>query len=301
MKLNKVVICCFKRDLYLLRTCVASIHYWNPEAEIYLLKDEGRGKFSTKEIERGFSAKIFHYENDLKGWGWGKIEICLTKRKERFLVLDTDIILLGNIFEYLNQFDEDFVVTGVNNLLPDSANMKTNYLNVKEVMRMDPQYTFPGFGFNTGQMVVTGGILNKTDFENVMEFGKQIKNKYPNVLAYTDQGVLNYVLVKQSTNKNITLRYADFWIWPGLPEAESFKLEDIKQKKALPCVLHWAGIKPIDFRRLKRYDLFDFFEKEYYKKIKFGELKRFFRRSVLISYLNFKILTYKLRGLNYPK
>jgi lipopolysaccharide biosynthesis glycosyltransferase len=301
MKISKVVISCFKKDLHLLRACIGSIYYWHPDITIFLLKDESGGKFDTVEIEENFGVKIFTYQNNLTGWGWGKVEVCINNKKEKLFVLDTDVILLGNIVDYLNQFEEDFIVTGAGNLSAESYKAIRDYVNTKGVVSFDPEYKFPGYGFNTGQMVVTTGLLNKGDFLSVMDFGPPVRNKYPDALAYTDQGVLNYVLVKQRLNGRVSIRYEDFWIWPGMPEAEGISLADIKNKKGLNYVLHWAGLKPVDIRRFKRYDLFDFYEREYYKKIRFGSIKRLYRRLKLSILIFIKITSYVLRGLEYPK
>ena len=69
----KIAIACFRKDLNLLRPCVASIRYWYPEVEIFLIKDYKKGDFSTKEIERAFDVKVFPTKRKVFGWPWSKL------------------------------------------------------------------------------------------------------------------------------------------------------------------------------------------------------------------------------------
>ena len=52
MKIDSIVIACFKKDLHLMRICVASIRYWYPDVDIWLLKDrfDANAAFVLKEI-----------------------------------------------------------------------------------------------------------------------------------------------------------------------------------------------------------------------------------------------------------
>src|SRR6476661_4616589 len=97
VRTNKVVIACFRRDLFLLRPCVASIRYWYPDAEIYLLKDHAAGGFSTAEIEKYWKVNIFPSARRVFGWPWSKLAVILFETKEKFLFLDSDVVLLGRV------------------------------------------------------------------------------------------------------------------------------------------------------------------------------------------------------------
>jgi hypothetical protein len=80
VKIDKIVIACFKRDLFLLRSCVASIRYWYPDVTIELLKDSIQGEFSTREIEKSWNVGLFHTTRANFGWPWSKLEVLLAKK-----------------------------------------------------------------------------------------------------------------------------------------------------------------------------------------------------------------------------
>lgn len=298
MKANKVVVACFKKDLFLLRPCVASIRYWYPDVEIYLIKDFIQGPFSTHEIEKAFDVKIFPSSRKNFGWPWSKLAVILHEERNKYLFLDSDVVLLGKVLDRLNAFDDDFIVTGGQE---DqwSFNVNTHYIDMKKMESFDPSYRFPGFTFNGGHIVMTSGLLKEADFEQVIGFGEAIVNKHPDIFKHGDQGPLNYGFAKAAQEEKIKLRYEDFWIWAGTPEAQQIDLNAIKTKTGIPYVLHWAGLKPVDFRKYMRYDILKFYENYYYSKVPGGKAKQLLRRLRLLSIIKLKILKYKLLRIDY--
>lgn len=298
LKLNKVVVACFRHDLFLVRSCVASVRYWYPDAEIYLLKDHIRGDFSTDEVEKYWGAKIFPTLRRDFGWPWSKLALVLHDRREKYLFLDSDTVLTGRVLDRLNEYDADFVVTGIR-ASRTSHDINVHYIDMEKVQQFDPSYDFPGFGFNGGQIVVTSGLLQEADFAQVISFEPAITNKHPHIFKHGDQGVLNYVFAKAHQAGRIKLAYADFWIWPDLPEAARLSLHSIARKQGLPYILHWAGIKPTDFRKYPRYDILRFYNDLYYSRVPLGSLKRFWRLCCHVGIVRLKILKYKLLRMPY--
>lgn len=299
MKVNKVAIACFKKDLYLLKPCIASIRYWYPDAEIYLIKDYIQGTFSTKEIEKAFDVKIFPAQRRFFGWPWSKLAVILHEPKDKFLFLDSDVVFLGRVLDRLNQYEDDFIVTGMEADDKNNPTFNAHYIDMAKMESFDPQYRFPGYGFNCGQIVITSGLMKEADCDAVIEFEPSITNKYPAIFKHGDQGALNYIFGKASQAGKIKTRYEDFWIWPGLPAADKISLGGIKRREGIPYVLHWAGIKPTDFRKYARYDILKFYEDEYYKKIPFGKWKQridFLKRLLIVK---IKIAKYKLLKRRY--
>lgn len=299
MRINKVAIACFKKDLHLLKPCVASIRYWYPDIEIFLIKDHFHGEFSTSEIEELFSVKIFPTAHKQFGWGWGKFALVLDNKRERYLFLDSDVVFLGRVLDELNKYDEEFIVTGMQHHDKYNPTVNAHYMDMRGIEAFDPSYQYPGFGFNTGQIVITSGIITKSDCSNVVEFEPQFQSKHPNLFKHADQGVLNYVLVKASQNGKAKIRYADFWIWPGQPHASEIDLDGIRKKEGIPYILHWAGTKPVDFRKFLRYDILKFYEDYYYSKLSNGKFKQLWNHSLRLAVVKLKILKYTLLRQKY--
>jgi lipopolysaccharide biosynthesis glycosyltransferase len=298
MKIDKVVVACYIKDLPLARTCVASIRYWYPDVDIYLLKDERQGKFSTLEIENCFGAKVLRTPGKYSGWGTAKFEVLFTEL-DRFLLLDADTLFLGRVLDDLAQFDDNFIVTGISTAPGEDCEpewlIARDYIDFKRMLELDPDYKCPGYGVNTGQVVITTGKITMEWLDQFLEFpGGKLKPIYEHVFRYADQGLLNYFLAKLSQNRSATVRYHPFWLWPGIPKAERISLESIKNRTSPALVLHWAGIKSISRKKYPRYDILRFFEDYYYTRIPHGSLTKSCRRGVELGIMAAKIIKHKL-------
>jgi hypothetical protein len=252
-------------------------------------------------MEKAFGVKNFPTDHQQFGWGWGKFALVLNDKRERYLFLDSDVVFLGPVLDELEKFSEEFVVTGMKENDRFNRTINGHYIDMKKIESFDPSYQYPGFGFNTGQIVLTSGIITKQDCASVVEFEPKFSSKHPEIFKHADQGVLNYVLVKAAQQGKANIRYADFWIWPGLPEAKSISLEGIRNKKGIPYILHWAGVKPVDFRRYQRYDILSFYEEFYYSKLPNGKLKKWWNHYSRLAIVKAKILKYTLLRREYNK
>lgn len=299
MKIEKIVIACFKKDIFLLRTCVASIRYWYPEIDILLLKDTIKGDFSLHEFETFWNCKIFPTTLDKFGWPWSKLAVLLEAKRNRYLFLDSDIVLLGPILDVLNTFQEDFVVTGVEIQDENNPLISRDYIDMEKIKHFDAQYQYPGYGFNGGQIVMTSGIFTKEYLSSAIDFGDKISNKRPDIFKHGDQGCLNYLFTKAAMEQKISLRYHDFWIWPGVERANEIDLLKIIAKEGYPYLMHWAGIKPVDFRKYLRYDLIQFYENYYYSVIPLGKIKQYINLGARLILIKLKIIKYKILGQKY--
>jgi lipopolysaccharide biosynthesis glycosyltransferase len=287
-RIDKIVIACFKKDLHLLRICVSSIRYWYPDIEIYLLRDVSSGKFSTKEIEKYFSAQRAETMQKYTGWGLAKLEALFTSL-DRYLLLDSDTLFSGSVLDLLSSFPEEFIVTGEKCDNPDDPLIRRDFLRTKELKVLNGEFEYPGYGINTGQMVVKNKVIRESEIDDllIMQNGT-LTVKYPDIFMYADQGILNYVLAcKKNT---ISIGYYDFWLWAGGEKAQRIDLHEIKRRNSEAWILHWSGIKPLDFAKTVRYDLLMFYEELYYNKIPFGKIKRRWRkfRLRLITYFKSK-------------
>jgi hypothetical protein len=300
-KLNKIVIACFKKDMFLLRPCVASIRYWHPDAEIFLLKDHIKGDFSLNEFIEFWDCKIFPTKMKEFGWPWSKLSILLEEEDDRYLFLDSDTVFLGPVLDELNRFSEDFIVTGAEIQDPRDENFRYNYIDIDEIKKIDSNYHFPGFGFNGGHIVMKSGIFKLTDFTPIINFEPKIKSIYPEIFKHGDQGCLNYIFTKAAEQKKITLKYHDFWVWPELPQVSEYKLENIRRKAGYPIILHWAGVKWVDYRDYSRYDILKFYTLKYYDKIPFGKIKYLKAHFKILLTAKLKVAKYKLLGMKYSK
>lgn len=299
MRIETIVIACFKRDVHLVRISVASVRYWYPDIDLWLLKDIAGGDFSTTEIEENFNVKVLETANFYNGWGFAKFEVFFTPLK-RYLLLDSDTILLGRLLEDLEQFDDDFIVSGIEAEDPKDYVIVRDYVKTDKVRTINPDFVYPGYGVNTGQIVITNGAITREDLDQmVVRKNGRFHEKWPEIFNYADQGIINYILAWKKQKKEITVRYRDFFIWPGIERANQIDFESIKRKEGIPAVLHWAGIRPVDFKKFLRLDLLTFFEDYYYARIPGGKTKRRLREWKRIFILQLRLTKYKIFKMKY--
>src|SRR4051794_34369679 len=110
MKIETIYVFCYRYDVRLARTCVASIRNWYPTIPIFLVKDRHYGDFETRDIERCWQVKVYHTSVESLGWGFGKLDIIIQTKKQRCLLLDADTVMAGPVLDRLNPIDEHFVV-----------------------------------------------------------------------------------------------------------------------------------------------------------------------------------------------
>jgi hypothetical protein len=242
--IERIYVLCHARDLWLAKISVASIRFWYPDVPTTLIKDRTLGDFNTEEIERSWNVSSMVLARERCGLGFAKIELLLRPVRERFLVLDADTVMCGPVLGLLKKFSDDFVVPGVPIDKPCASSFTSIYFNLALLRKRDPDFRFPGYAFNTGVFVGTSGILTRRIFEPHLVWNSPVRLKAPEIFSCADQGVLNYVLMKQAAKGVLTLRSANFMIWGFAPQAKRLDLHRIAARRGYDAIVHYAGAKP---------------------------------------------------------
>jgi hypothetical protein len=207
----------------------------------------------------------------------------LLPTKERCLILDSDIAFLGSVLAVLEKFDEDFIVADSPN--PPEQMLK-HYFKLSELRTLDPDFVFPNYTFNSGQIVATTGIVKRENFEALVRFDEPPVHIYPNIFDLSEQGVLNYVLMKKFQLGQITLRRAPFMWWAGWLDEQTVKVRKLTKRSPYPVLVHWAGYKHhIPFDVIRNGHILRHFESVYYSHIPNARLERKARPSRRIAQL----------------
>ena len=276
MRIEGIVLSCYIRDVYFTRVCVASIRYWYPHIPIWLLKDHHCGDFSTREIENKWNVQVYPgLQKDL-GWGFGKLEVLTSSPARRLLLLDSDIVFAGRVIDRLEQFNEDFVVESF-----DETKIEEQFFSLSGLRQVDQAFEFPGYGFNTGQIVATTGKLTKQDFESLVNWQTR-SIIHTEVFKMGEQGLLNYMVLRNVQKRKVTIRREPFMVWPGeASRAEHIQLKHIDPEGRQQQLIHWAGLrwgKTLD--EMPRSEILLHFERMYYQRVRFGSWLKRWRLSI---------------------
>lgn len=279
-----VVICCNKNDYFLARICIASIRYYYPHISIELVKDPGNGNFNTVEVEKHFNVKNIDLQVKKIGWGAAKLlYLYKYQQRKKVLFLDADIVFIGPFIErLLKQFEaNDYVVSIENIKEPNEDWIRKLYFDTKEIEATFPGYQFPGYLFNTGQMFITTGAIEKEVLDKFFDIGRYPYWKYPKIFPTVDQSLFNYLLPTLAFEGKLKLGTNDFMVWSKSSIAADLKLSDIAEKKLKVGLIHWAGdVRTPILKNMTRADVLYFFESVYYEGIKFGNIKKVSRKVV---------------------
>jgi hypothetical protein len=288
MKIEGVVISCYPADLQLTRICVASVRFWYPEIPIWLLKDRQYGDFDTTEIERYWNTQVFPGRNEKLGWGFGKLELMTESPARRFLLLDSDTAFAGRVIDRLELFDADLVVDKEE--FPPNA-ISLQFFPVDKLRHLDPEFIFPGYGFNTGQMVATTGCISKSDFNGLLDWQTRTV-MHRDVFQKGEQGLFNYVVLRHAQKGLLSIHREPFMVWPGESQRTAhIRVADLTADSPHAQVIHWAGLawgkSPAE---MPRADILSHFEALYYSRVPNGALLRRYRHANFLAKRNLRTL-----------
>lgn len=277
MKIDHIYIACYKYDIRLTRMLIASIRLWHPQVKISLIKDRRYGDFDTTQLEKYFGVSELEIERRVHGWGVGKLEALFIKEQHRCLILDSDIVFAGPVLNRLEKYNEDFVVQFEE---PDDMDFVKNlYFDITAINReIDSSFTYPGFTFNTGQLVATTGILQRKDFDQFIAWDNPPTIKHPKIFCMAEQGILNYVLMQKLAASQITLARVPFMEVGGCGKSLDVKISELNTNSPYDFLIHWCGargdITSPNLQGHPRSDIALYFEDHYYKRIPLGYIQR---------------------------
>ncbi|HXQ20949.1 MAG TPA: hypothetical protein VN812_04700 [Candidatus Acidoferrales bacterium] len=271
MRIQHVYISSWRGDVRFTRCAVASIRYWYPDIPISLIKDTGGGgDYDTGAIESHWRVGIYPSPRTRFGFA-GKLEPLFGPAAERVLVVDSDVVFLGPVLHVLSAFSEDFVVNGWNG----REDLSGYFYDVERLRELAPGFRGDERAFNVGQLVATSGVLQRDDFNGVVEFSEPPRLFRPDIFRNVDQGPLNYVVLGKHARRELTVRWHNYMWWAGDPglEIDMRRLQG-DADGGYPMLLHWAGFTTRQWRRLPHVGVLDWYERLFYSRIPHGGRRR---------------------------
>ena len=269
---DRIYICASTLDSRYTRICVASIRYFYPDIPIRLLVGGRLQRGFADEVQRHWDVGTANLPGGDYGWGFVKLEPLFGQPGERFLVLDSDTALTGQVLDIWNEFHAPFLVDDEEQSEADTRRL---YYDWEKVRKIDPNARPPRFVFNSGQWFGTAGVLTRDDFAPWVEWTMPRTLRHPEHFMPGDQGILNYVLNQKTATDGLHVERRQIMRWPR-HSMNGLDAETVSKRAAEPLVVHWAGMKRVRQRDMVGADLLAYFEKEYYQRLPAGKARRVF-------------------------
>lgn len=262
MKIDRIYINTHRYDLFYTRICLASVRFWYPDIPISLIVDQSNGSFIYGSLLSKWKVEVLDTNNRKYGWGLGKFEPLFLKKKERFLVMDADTVMIGPVLNKIERNSTDFVV---DQEVQPTSEFRKLYYDDEQLAKLFPDFTYPGYSFNTGQWAATTGKFSLDDLTGLVEWGERPRLVYPNIFKQADQGLLNFLVHQKESRNQISVAKVPLMIWPPAVKGFAVSKEQLAGKQIDdPFIIHWAGIK---FNRSSSFPLLDiilFYEHYFY-------------------------------------
>jgi hypothetical protein len=265
-----IYIAASARDGRFTRICVASVRRFHPDTRIELLVGGPLEAGLAEELARYWNVGLADFPRGDHGWGFVKLEPLFRDRRERFLVLDSDTIFTGDVLAIRCASAADFLVDDESQTEVDTRRL---YYDWEKLTPVDSAARPPRFVFNSGQWFGTSGVLTRDDFAPFMLWEMPPRLRHPDFFMPGDQGILNYVFNKKAAQGDIHVSTVPLMRWPG-HGMQGLDIKSVLAGKAPALVVHWAGMKKTRLRDMVGSDLLQFFEKEYYKRLPAGKMRR---------------------------
>lgn len=242
-RLDGVVVPVWAGDLYLAKACCASIREHLGDIPITLLVDGPEA--DTRELQRlhGVQRLVVQevatpeFLELCSGCSWTKLLLFWLSPYERFLCIDSDTILWGDVRVYA-EFDKYDYIAAFNlnpYVLRDDAELQSIAFDVEAMHRRHPDMRLLGREFaNGGVFFARRGVYSQ---ELLMDLRRQ------GGWRCYEQGLFNYLRWRAEDTGLARVGGHRFQVFPA---EGSYTAEDrfLPRKLNRPTIIHWIGKKP---------------------------------------------------------
>lgn len=249
-----VVTACHRGDYFMAKATCASIRHFLPDAPICVVVD---GDFSIAELERVYGV-IPLYLHNLKdqrlrvlcpGSGKSKLAALWEGPFDKFLYLDSDALVWGNILSRLEQETADFIVFANQQAFSHEQQAVSHYFfDVDLLKQVQPEFRWEARPYFCTGAFVAG--RNAVGIEHYLGIEK-VAEKHPQLFKFWEQGMLNFSVFNESDHGRLRYSVEDLQY---IPVDHSRKSSEARFQCRLleppvevdaPTVIHFCGRKPL--------------------------------------------------------
>ncbi len=254
----------------------ASIRYFLPDTPIAVIADRD---VCVDELVRVYDVTVLRTNSylhtfaiPLSGNYYVKWVAFLDAPFDRFLYLDSDAIVWGNVLARLQLQDHQFM--SLNTSVPDSADALNNWwFDPVALRQLDPQFDPWGKPlFCAGAFAAWKSLFTISEMRELLK----LYHQHESVFRFGDQGFFNYAVFRKQQRGEIRVSSCDVQIpAPDLTDEEflrRFSLDQLQRGHFPECaVLHFCGIKPLIQYCSRKAQLFTWFRFQFFRDLGLGK------------------------------
>jgi hypothetical protein len=251
-----VVVCASSRDYLFAKGTCASIRYFMPDVPIALLLD---GKADTAPLEQNYGVQVIRKKdidqpwlrNNSFGWGITKMLAFWYTPFDRFLYLDSDTVVWGNLQDKLPWDKFDYITDIPSKASQVVAEHVRTWFFEPEIIEQNfadfPWEKYANQYACTGTFIARKNLFDVDEYRQLLDFN----DRYPQTFKFGEMGILNLMLFRAHEQERINLGFEDFQvIFPDFSQIEleqrfGFEHDKPVVKSSDVQVLHMPDQKPL--------------------------------------------------------
>ena len=258
-----VIICCCKFDYFLAKGCVASVRHVMPDVPVTLLID---GELDASRLAKAYELNVMKREQVKDPWlrevfsGWGspKMTMLWESPYERFLYLDCDTILWGDVVKaHGGKMDWDMAVDEGDAKsrawvprVGSDAWVNQEYFNIEKMEKIIPDFPWRKYApslFCTGTFFARRGAFSLAEYQEVF----RLRAKNPGFLPIGEMGMMNVMIFRAVEAGRLKLTQVpmelvcDYSIYRDLGERFRIDGNGPRVRAGDEKVLHFTDPKPL--------------------------------------------------------
>ncbi len=249
-----IYILCHHADFRLTRGCCESIRTYMPKMPICLIVD---GTFSTRALERQYGCLTIRRDDvrdpalrqeSFGGWGYSKMIAFWEGPFDRFLYLDSDTVIAGDIGGLCATSDADVIFAGSGEPVNDLREIDLRWMHPDFVRAHFPGYRVEGRPyFITCSYFARQGLFDLDDYLRSLRLTREHPHQS---FRAGEQGMLNYLTFAAADAGRLKYEAREFLRGPLYLSEEELRALNSQLANpdagwaGDPAVLHYFDVKP---------------------------------------------------------
>lgn len=239
-----IILSTYKNDVWLLKPALESIRYFCGDIPIAIIVD---GAINLDALGIRYSAELIYLNklddplfNSASSNRFPKMAAFWHSPFEKFLFMDADTIMWGNVPDMLPYRNYDVIIHG-NGKPVNERNINHFYFSTPKVSTKFPDVPWKDGPIScTGVFVAKRGIFTRDFYEMMLSLQKED----PSMFFWGEQGYLSLMFLIEKHKGNISIGEYEFQLLHHEQDLDRFFTTGADQTIDVPKVVHFAGNKP---------------------------------------------------------